>query len=103
MNVPTNLNLLQNVLLCMPYDDLSIVMLLKRKLEFIYMIGYVHPNILIKVVLQLCQTPLNISAKISIRSNWEDLIEFANACKTLISNVTLLKMMSMKKILTNLT
>jgi len=66
------------------------------------MIGYVHPNILIKVVLQLCQTPLYISAKISIRSNWEDLIEFANASKTLISNITLLKMMSMKFFLTNL-
>ncbi len=102
MNVPTNLNLLQNVLLCMPYDDLSIVMLLKRKLEFIYMIGYVHPNIFIKVILQLCQTPLNTSAKISIRSNWEDLIEFANVGKTLISNITLLKMMSMNFFLTNL-
>jgi len=86
----------------MPYDDLSIVMLLKRKLESKYMIGYVHPNILIKVVLQLCQTPLNISAIFFIKSNWEYFLEFANAGKTLISNITLLTMMSMKKILTNL-
>jgi len=35
VNVPTNLNLLRNVLLCMPYDDLSIVILKKRKLEYI--------------------------------------------------------------------
>jgi hypothetical protein len=34
VNVPTNLNLVQNVLLCMPYDDLSIVMFLERKLEY---------------------------------------------------------------------
>jgi hypothetical protein len=30
VNVPTNLNLIQNVLLHMPHDDLSIVILLKR-------------------------------------------------------------------------
>ncbi len=56
MNVPTNLNLIQNVLSRMPYDDLSIVMLLKRKLEYkqinkyIYIyIYYVRLNIVIKV------------------------------------------------------
>ncbi len=47
------------------------------------MIGYVRPNIVIKVILQLCQTPLYISAKISIRSNQEDLIEFANPSKNI--------------------
>ncbi len=47
------------------------------------MIGYVRLNIVIKVVLQLCQSPLYISAKISIRSNWEDLMEFANASKNI--------------------
>jgi len=97
VNVPTNLNLLQNVLLRMPYDDLSIVMLLKRKLKYIYDRLF-YPNILIKVVLQLC----HISANFFIRSNWKDFIKFANASKTLISNIKLLKMMSMKKILTNL-
>ncbi len=34
VNVPTNLNLVQNVLPHMPYDDLSIIMLLKRKLKY---------------------------------------------------------------------
>ncbi len=34
VNVATNLNLLQNVLPHMPYDDLSICMLLKKKLEY---------------------------------------------------------------------
>jgi hypothetical protein len=33
VNVPTNLNLVQNVLPRMPYDNLSIVMLLKRKFQ----------------------------------------------------------------------
>ncbi len=36
-----------------------------------------------KTLQQLCQTPLYISAKVSIKSNWEDLIEFANVSKTI--------------------
>jgi hypothetical protein len=58
-------------------------MFLKRKLEYIYDIGYVHPNIIIKDILQFCQAPLYINAKISLRSNWEDLIKFANTSKNI--------------------
>jgi hypothetical protein len=32
VNVLANLNLVQNVLLCMAYDDLSIVMLIKKEI-----------------------------------------------------------------------
>ncbi len=85
MNVLTNLNLVQNVFMCVPYDDLSIVMLMKKKLEYkyIYMIGYVHFNIVMKTLQQLCQTPLYISAKVSIKPNCEDFIEFVNASKNI--------------------
>ncbi len=34
VNVPTNLNLVQNVLSHMPYDDLSIIKILRRKLKY---------------------------------------------------------------------
>ncbi len=47
------------------------------------MIGYVHPNIVMKALQQLCQTPLYISVEISRKPNWEDLIEFANASKNI--------------------
>jgi len=47
------------------------------------MIAYVHFNIVMKTLQQLCQTPLYISAKVSIKPNWEDFIEFANASKNI--------------------
>jgi hypothetical protein len=53
VNGSTKLNLVQNVLSCyMPYEDLSIIMFLERKLQYnsIYMIGYVHPNIIMKAL-----------------------------------------------------
>jgi len=34
VNVPTNLNLVQTILPWMSYDDISIVLFLKRKLEY---------------------------------------------------------------------
>jgi hypothetical protein len=47
------------------------------------MIGYVHFNIVMKTLQQLCQTPLYISAKVSIKSNLEVFIEFANISKNI--------------------
>jgi hypothetical protein len=40
---------------------------------------YVHPNIVIKTLQQIYKTPLYIDAKISIKPNWQSLIEPANA------------------------
>jgi hypothetical protein len=52
VNVPTNFNLLQNILPRMPYDDSSIAIFFKRKLKYksIYMLGYIHPNIVMKTL-----------------------------------------------------
>ncbi len=47
------------------------------------MIGYVCPNIVMKALRQLCRTPLYISAKIFIKLNQEDQIEFENASKNI--------------------
>jgi hypothetical protein len=47
------------------------------------MIVYVHFNIVMKTLQQFCQTPLYISAKVLIKPNWEDLIEFANVSKNI--------------------
>jgi hypothetical protein len=58
---------------------------LKRKLEYksIYMSSYVPPNIMIKALQELWQIPLYKSAKISIRPNWQYLVELTNTneCK----------------------
>jgi hypothetical protein len=50
VNVPKNLDLVQIILPRLPYDDSSILVFLKRKLEYksMYMLGYVHFNIMIK-------------------------------------------------------
>jgi hypothetical protein len=60
VNVPTNSDLVQTILLILLYDDSSIVVFLKRKLlyKYMYMSSYVHPNIVIKVLQELCQTPI---------------------------------------------
>jgi hypothetical protein len=42
------------------------------------MLGYVRPNIVIKYLQELCQTPSYKSAKNSIRPNLQDLMELAN-------------------------
>jgi hypothetical protein len=42
------------------------------------MLGYVCPNIVVlKVLHELCGTPLYVDAYISIRRNWEDITSFA--------------------------
>jgi hypothetical protein len=71
VNFPTNLDLVQIILPWLLYDDSSIAIFLKKKLEYksIYMLSYVHPNIMIKVLHELCQTPLYKSAKLSIKPN----------------------------------
>jgi hypothetical protein len=67
------------------YDDNSIVVFLKRKLEYksIYMLGYVHHNIVIKVLQEFCQTPLYKSGIFSIILNWQDLVELTNTNETI--------------------
>jgi hypothetical protein len=43
-----------------------------------YVFGYVHPNIVMKALQQIYQTPLYINAKVSIQPNWQALIELVN-------------------------
>jgi uncharacterized protein YdhG (YjbR/CyaY superfamily) len=52
------------------------------------MSGYVHPNIVIKALQELCQTLLYKSAKFSIRPNWQDLVELTNINETIKSEKT---------------
>jgi hypothetical protein len=81
VNVPTNFYLMQNILPRMSYDDSSIAEFFKRKLEYksIYMLGYICPNIVMKALQKLCETPLYIDTNVSIKSNWQVLVELANA------------------------
>ncbi len=47
------------------------------------MLGYVQPNIMIKVLHDLCKTAsLQINANVSIQQNWQCLINFANSSKS---------------------
>jgi hypothetical protein len=56
VNIPTNLDLVQTILLWLSYDDSSITIFLKNKLQYksIYMLGYVLPNTMIKALQKLC-------------------------------------------------
>ncbi len=50
----------------------------KKEYESIYMSGYICPNIIIKTSQELCETPLYIDANVSIKPNWQGLVELAN-------------------------
>lgn len=50
VNVPTNLNLMEIVLPWMSHDDSSIYKHIKNKNINVYMLGYAHPNIIIRVL-----------------------------------------------------
>jgi len=56
VNVPTNFNLLEIVLSRMPHDDYSIFKQIKNKNINVYMLGYVHLNIIIRVLQQFYLT-----------------------------------------------
>lgn len=56
INVPTNLNIMEIVLPWLPHDDSSIFKQIKNKNRNIYMLGYVHPNIIIRVLQQFYLT-----------------------------------------------
>jgi hypothetical protein len=82
VNVPiTNLNSVQNILPKMLYDDYSIGVFFNKKIEYksIYMLGYICPNIIIKALQELCETPLYIDANVSVKPNWQVLVELTNA------------------------
>ncbi len=83
VNVPTNLNLMEIVLSRMPHDDSSIFRQIKNKDINVYMLGYVHPNIIIRVLQQLYLTFLFL--KMTIRANWQYLIKLANINKNLVN------------------
>ncbi len=80
INVPINLNLVQNVLARMPYDDSWISLFLKRKLEYksIYISAYVRLNMVMKKFRQIYKTPLYKNVDVSIKPNWQGLVELAN-------------------------
>jgi hypothetical protein len=109
VNVLTNCNLMQNIVPIMPYDYSSIAKFFKRKLEYksIYMLGYMCPNIVMKTLQKLCETPLYIDANVSIKSNWQGLVELANASentqyKKLLKLLILIILKHLKKLWTKI-
>jgi hypothetical protein len=43
------------------------------------MSSYICPNIIIKALQELCETPLYIDANVSVKPNWQVLVELTNA------------------------
>jgi hypothetical protein len=78
VNVPTNLDLVQNILPRLPHDSSTIIVYLKRKLEYksIYMSRFVHPNVVMKALYTLCNTPLYKDIKVSTKQDWKDVMDF---------------------------
>jgi hypothetical protein len=58
------------------------------------MLGYVYPNMMMKTLQELCQTPLYKISKFSIRQNWQNLMELTNVNES----VDLKKKMSLMKV-----
>jgi len=75
VNVPTNLNLVQNVLLQVPYENSSIFVFQKWKLDNkpLYMSSYVHINIIMKALWEIYKILLYVTANATIKSKWESL------------------------------
>jgi hypothetical protein len=67
VNVPTNVNLLQNVLSQMLNDDYSITIFFKLQYISIYILGYVFLNTIMKTLNQLFETILYVETKVSIK------------------------------------
>jgi len=58
----------------MPFDDyiIALYLFLKLKYKSTCMSGYVPPNIMIKVLQEVCKAPnLYINANVSIQQNWQ--------------------------------
>lgn len=69
-------------MLQIPYDDSSKFFFLKKiEYKFMYMLCYVHPNIVIKTLQHIHEPPLYVNAKVYIKPNWQGLVELANAIK----------------------
>ncbi len=49
-----------------------------KNVESIYMPCDIHSNLVMKVVKQICRTPLYIDVKVSIKPNWQGFIKLAN-------------------------
>jgi len=74
INIPTNLNVVQLVLPWMPSADYIIASssFLKLKYKSTCMSSYVPPNIMIKMLEEVCKTSsLYINANVSIQQNWQ--------------------------------
>jgi hypothetical protein len=59
----------------LPHDDLTIGILLKRRLEYKspYMCGNVRPNYIILALNDLLKTPLYINSNVTVRRDWKGL------------------------------
>jgi hypothetical protein len=75
INVPSNINETQSILPRLPHDDLTIGILLKRRLEYKspYMCGNVRPNYIILALNDLLKTPLYINSNVTVRRDWKGL------------------------------
>jgi hypothetical protein len=79
VNVPSNLDLIQGVLPRLPHDSSTIAIYLKRKLEYksVYLSGFVRPNIVMKALHDLCETPLYKEGGITMNRDWKNVMENA--------------------------
>jgi hypothetical protein len=75
INVPTNINQMQLVLPCLPYDETTIGVFLKGQLEYKspYMFGNVHLNLVMLALKDLISTPLYSNLNVTIHTQWSNL------------------------------
>lgn len=50
----------------------------KIRINIYILLGYIHPNLVIKTLIFFCQTPLYINAKVSSKPNWQGFGKLAN-------------------------
>ncbi len=75
INVPKNVNFTQSILPCLPHDDATIGLSLKRWMEYKwpYLTSNVHPNLIMTILQDLLNTALYKDFNISLHPQWLDM------------------------------
>ncbi len=76
INVSAYVNFTQSILPHLPHDEITIGLSLKRQMKYKspYLIGNVHPNLIMTTLHDLSQTSLYTVSNISIHSQWLDIL-----------------------------
>jgi hypothetical protein len=83
----SNINFTQSIFLRLPHDEATIVLSLKRQMEYksTYLTCNVHPKFIMLALHDLFNTPLSDNSKIAIHPQWFDMFTLSMQINTNVS------------------